>query len=325
MPRRKPALALVLALACAASGAALAQHNYPNRPIRMIVVFPPGGGTDFMARVVAQNLSERLGQQVIVENRGGANGITGLQVLMTQPADGYTICAATAGPLAVNPSMYKSLPYDPLKDFTYLGLTVDFPLLLLTHPALPVKNTRELIALAKARPNELTFASSGVGNADHLAFELFRSMAKIQALHVPYKGSGPTAIALRSGEVQAMFASIPPTLTHVRAGKMRALAVGSLKRIPGLTEFPTVAESGVPGYEAYSWGGIIGPRGMPQDIVAKLNREINEVLKTKGAVERLLANGTVPRPGTAQDFVALEKAEVKKWGDVIKMAGIKPE
>ncbi|HSQ03523.1 MAG TPA: tripartite tricarboxylate transporter substrate binding protein [Burkholderiales bacterium] len=317
-------VAVALALLCIYPVLAFAQ-NYPNRAIRMIVVFPPGGGTDFMARVVAQKLSERIGQQVIVDNRGGANGITGLQVLMSQPADGYTICAATAGPLAVNPFMYKNLPYDPLKDFSIIAATTDFPLLLLTHPSLPVKTTRELIALAKAKPGQLSFASSGTGNADHLALELFKSMAKINVVHVPYKGSGPTAIALLSGEVQAMFSSIPPTLTHVRAGKMRALGVGSLQRVPGLTEFPTIAESGLPGYEAYSWGGIIGPKGIPHDIIAKLNREINEVLKTKDAVDRLLENGTVPRPGTPEQFAALMKSELKKWGDVIKTAHITPE
>lgn len=316
--------AIALALLFFSPAAVLAQ-SYPTRSIRMIVVFPPGGGTDFMARVVAQKLSERIGQQVIVDNRGGANGITGLQVLMSQPPDGYTICAATAGPLAVNPFMYKNLPYDPLKSFSIIARTVDFPLLLLVHPSMPVKNTRELIALAKARPGQLSYASSGVGNADHLAMELFKSMAHLNIVHVPYKGSGPSAIALLAGEVPMMFSSIPPTLVHIRAGKMRALGVGSLERVPGLTEFPTIAESGLPGYEGYSWGGIIGPAGMPKDIIAKLNKEINEVLKSKDAVDRLLESGTVPKPATPEQFTGLMKAELKKWGDVIKAAHIQAE
>jgi tripartite-type tricarboxylate transporter receptor subunit TctC len=298
---------------------------YPNRTIRMIVVFPAGGGTDFMARVVAQKLSERLGQQIVVDNRGGANGITGLQHLMTQPPDGYTICAATAGPLAVNPHMYKKLPYDPLKDFSIIGWTVDFPLLLIVHPSMPVKNAGELIALAKGKPGELSFASSGTGNSDHLAAELFKSMAKLNMVHVPYKGSGPTAIALLAGEVPIMFSSIPPTLTHIRAGKMRALGVGSLQRVPGLPEFPPIAESGLPGFEAYSWGGLIGPKNMPKEIIARLNRELNEALKSKDAIDRLLEAGTVPRPATPEKFEAHMKAELKKWGDVVKMAGIKAD
>ncbi len=312
--------------ACAALAlfpAVAAAQAYPNKTIRLIVTFPAGGGVDFMARVVGQKLAERLGQQVVIDNRGGANGITGLQVLMSSPPDGYTICASSAGPLAVNPHVYKSLPYDPLKDFTLISRGVDFPLLLLVHPSLPAKNVRELIALAKK--SKFSFASSGSGNADHLAAELFKSMAKIDMVHVPYKGAGPSTVALLAGEVPLMFASIPPTLAHVRAGKLRALGVGNAARIPTLPDLPTIAESGLPGYEAYSWGGFIGPLSMPKDAVERLNKEFTAVLKTKEVMERLQEGGTVATPSTPDEFAAHLKAELKKWGDVARSANIRAD
>ena len=324
---RLPVTALILcagALPLAAVAQPAAQA-YPNKAIRMIVTFPAGGGVDFMGRIIGQKLSERIGQQVVIDNRGGSNGIIGLQALMASPADGYTIASSSAGPLAVNPHVYPKLPYDTLRDFTIIARGVDFPLLLLTHPSLPVKNVKDLIALAKARPGELTCASSGAGNADHLASELFKSMAKITMIHVPYKGSGPTAIALFSGEVQLMFSSIPPTLAHIRAGKMRALGVGNAKRIPSQPDFPTIAESGLPGYEAYSWGGIVGPAKMPAEVVQKLNREINEVLKSKDAVDRFLAGGTIPVPATPEEFSTLITSEIKKWGAVARAANIRAD
>ena len=298
---------------------------YPNKAIRMIVPFPAGGGVDFMGRILAQKLAERVGQQVVIDNRAGSNGIIGLQALMAAAPDGYTIASASAGPLAVNPHVYSKLPYDTLRDFTIIARGVDFPLLLLTHPSLPVKNVKDLIALAKSRPGELAAASSGSGNSDHLALELFKSLAKINVIHVPYKGSGPTAIALLAGEVQLMFSSIPPTLQHIRAGKMRALGVGNAKRIPSQADFPTIAESGLPGYEAYSWGGVIGPAKMPADVVQKLNREINEVLKSKDAADRLLAGGTVPMPATPEEFTTLIRAELQKWGAVARAANIRAD
>lgn len=314
-------LALVFSVLSLYPAAAPAQ-GYPSKAIRMIVPFPAGGGVDFMGRVMGQKLAERLGQQVIIDNRGGANGITGLQILMASPPDGYTIASASAGPLSVNPHVYKNLPYDPLRDFTIIARVIDFPLLLLVHPSLPAKNVRELIALAKSRPNQLSYGSSGSGNSDHLAAELFKSMAKLQIVHVPYKGSGPSTIALLAGETQLMFSSIPPVLSHVRANKLRALGVGSGRRIPSLSEFPTIAEAGLPGYEAYSWGGIIGPANLPRDVVQRLNREIVEILKQKDVIDRFLVGGTVPTPSTPEEFAAHIKAELKKWGDVAKSANI---
>lgn len=304
---------------------AVLPQAYPNKPIRLIVPFPPGGGVDFIGRIVGQKLSERLGQQVAVDNRAGANGIVGLELLKQSPPDGYTIAAASAGPLTVNPFIYSKLPYDTLKDFTAIANMVNFPLLLVSHPSLPVKNVRELIALAKAKPGQVTYSSPGSGNSAHLAAELFNSMAKVNILHIPYKGTAPAVLAVLSGEAQLTYSSIPTILPHVRANKVRALGVGNAQRVPSLPEFPTIAESGLPGYEAYAWGGMIGPANMPKDVVARLNKEIVEILKQKDVADRLLAEGTVPTPSTPEEFTAYMKTELKKWGDVVKMANIKGE
>lgn len=320
--RLKPLLCATTCVAAALAAPPGVAQNYPNKPIRMIVPFPAGGGVDFMARIIAQKLGERVGQQVVVDNRAGANGITGLQAMMASPADGYTIASASAGPLAVNPSVYKNLPYDPLRDFSIIARVCDFPLLLLVHPALPVKNVRELIALAKGRPGQLSYGSSGAGNSDHLAAELLKSLAKVDIVHIPYKGTGPMSLALLSGEIPLAFSSIPPTLSQVRAGKLRALAVGSGKRIPMLPEVPTVAEAGVPGYEAYSWGGVVGPANMPRDVIQRLNREIVDILKQKDVMDRYLAGGTVATPSTPEEFATLIRDEIKKWGDVVRAAKI---
>jgi tripartite-type tricarboxylate transporter receptor subunit TctC len=316
---------LVAAAAVAlAPGAAWAQ-TYPSKPIRLIVPFPAGGGVDYIGRIVGKGLSERLGQQVLVDNRPGANAILGLENLKTSPPDGYTIAAASAGPLAVNPFIYRKLPHDTLKDFTQIANMVNFPLLLVSHPSLPVKNVKELIALAKARPGEISYASPGTGNSSHLANELFNAMAKVNILHIPYKGMAPAIVSVVSGEGQILFASIPSILGHVRAGRVNALGVGNAKRVPSLPDFPTVAESGLPGFEAYAWAGMIGPAGMPRDIVMRLNKEIVAILNQKDVIDRMLADGTVPTPSSPDEFVAYMKSELKKWGEVVKLAGIKPE
>jgi tripartite-type tricarboxylate transporter receptor subunit TctC len=318
----------MLALALAAPGLfpamALAQ-SYPSKPIRMIVPFPAGGGVDYIGRIVGKGLSERLGQQVLVDNRPGANAILGLENLKSSPPDGYTIAAASAGPLAVNPFIYAKLPHDTLKDFTQIANMVNYPLLLVSHPSLPVKNVKELIALAKAKPGEVSYASPGSGNSSHLSGELFNSMAKVKILHIPYKGMAPAVVSVVSGEGQILYASIPPILGHVRAGRVRALGVGNAKRVPSLPEFPTIAESGLPGYEAYAWAGMIGPANLPRDIVLRLNKEIVATLNQKDVIDRMLADGTVPTPSSPEEFVAYMKSELKKWGAVVKMAGIKPE
>jgi tripartite-type tricarboxylate transporter receptor subunit TctC len=312
--------------ALAFAPAALAQAPaYPTKPIRLIVPFPAGGGVDFMGRIVGQELTKRLGQQIAIDNRAGANGIVGLEALKTSPPDGYTIGAASAGPLAVNPFIYAKLPHDVLRDFTHISRMVNFPLLLVSHPSLPVKNAKELVALARARPGQVSYSSPGAGNSAHLAAELFNSMGRTKILHVPYKGTAPAVVAVLSGEAQLTWSSIPSILPHVRSGRVRAIGVGNAQLVPSLPEFPTIAESGLPGFEAYSWGGMIGPANMPAPIVQRLNRDIAEVLKQKDVAERMLSEGTVPAPSTPEEFTAYIRSELKKWGDVVKMAGIKAE
>jgi tripartite-type tricarboxylate transporter receptor subunit TctC len=300
-------------------------QGWPNKPIRLIVPFPPGGGVDYIGRIVGQKLSERLGQPVAIDNRAGANGIIGLQALVAAAPDGYTIAAASSGPLVVNPFIYSKLPHDTLRDFTHIANMVNFPYLLVTHPSLPVKNVKDLIALAKARPGEITYSSPGAGNGQHLASALFVSMAKVQILHIPYKGNAPSVLAVLSGEAHFTHTSIPSILPQVRAGKVRALGVANAQRIPSLPEFPTVAESGLPGFEAYGWAGMIGPANMPGDIVHRLNKEIVDALRQKDIIDRMLSEGTVPTPSSPEEFTAYMKSELRKWGDVVKLANIKAE
>lgn len=305
--------------------AAVLAQAYPAKTIRLIVPFPPGGGVDFIGRIVGQKLTERIGQTVAVENRAGANAIVGLEVLKAAAPDGYTIAAASAGPLTVNPFLYAKLPYDTLRDFTHIANMVNFPLLLVAHPSLPVKNVKELVALARAQPGQIVYSSPGSGNSGHLAAELFNAMAKVKILHVPYKGTAPAVVAVLSGEAQLTWSSIPSILPHVKNNRVRALGVGNAKRLTALPEFPTVAESGIPGFEAYAWAGMIGPANMPAAVVQRLSKEINDILRLKDVTERMLAEGTVPTPSTPEEFTAYIRTELKKWGDVVKMAGIKAE
>jgi len=302
--------------------AALAQA-WPGKTIRMIVPFPAGGGVDYIGRIAGRGLSDRLGQQVAVDNRAGGSGIIGLQALLAAAPDGYTIAAASAGPLVINPHIFAKLPYDSLRDFTHIANMSSFPYLLVTHPSLPVKNVKELIALAKARPGEITYSSPGTGNGQHLATALFNSMAKVEILHIPYKGNAPSVLAILSGEAHITHSSIPSILPHVRAGKVRALGVANAQRLPSLPEFPTVAEAGLPGFEASGWVGMIGPANMPKDIVQRLNKAIVDTLKQKDVIDRMLADGAVPTPSSPEEFTAYMNSEFKKWGDVVKIANIK--
>ena len=300
-------------------------QNYPNKPIRLIVPFPPGGGNDVIARLIAQKLSDRFGQQVVVDNKAGANGIVGLQALMQSPADGYTLAVAAAGPMAVNPSLYDKLPYDPTKDFSPITNLVNYPLLLVVHPSVPVKTTLDLVNLAKVKPQQLFFASPGSGNSGHLAGELFNTMAHVQTVHVPYKGQGPALADLLTGQVQMLYSSIPSVLPQVRSGQLNALAVGSAKRLPSLPDIPTIAETGVPGYEAYSWVGIVAPAKTPKAIVTRLNQEIVDILKQKDVAEKLNQQGALPVGDTPEQFAAYIKTEIDKWGAVVRAANIKAD
>ncbi len=311
------ALGLAPTLTCA--------QGYPNKAIRMIVPFPPGGGVDFVGRVVGQKLAERIGQQVAIDNRAGANGIVGLQALMAAAPDGYTIAAISAGPLAINPHLYAKLPYNTLRDFTPIANMINFPLLLVAHPSLPVKNVKDLIALAKARPNEITYSHPGIGNTGHIAGEVLNAVGQVKTVGIPYKGTAPSVIAVLSGEAHLTYSSIPTALPHIRAGKLRALGVGNAQRLPSLPEFPTVAEAGLPGYEAYAWAGMLGPAHMPRDIVQRLSRDIVASVNNKEVNARMLNEGTVPTPSTPEEFTAYITSEIKKWGDVVKAANIKVE
>jgi tripartite-type tricarboxylate transporter receptor subunit TctC len=306
-------------------GHAATDVAYPAKPVKLIVPFPPGGGNDVIARLVAQKLTERWVQSVVVDNRSGANGIVGLQALVQSPPDGYTLAVGAAGPLAVNPALYPKLPYDPMRDFAPITNMVNYPLLLVAHPSVPVKSIKELISLAKSKPAGLSFASPGSGNSGHLAGELFNAMAGVQMVHVPYKGQGPALTDLLSGQVQLMFSSIPSVMQQVRNGQLRALAVGSAKRLSSLPEIPTIAESGVPGYEAYSWVGLVAPLHTPVAVINKVSVDVNEILKDKEVADKLLQQGAVPVGDTPSAFEQYIKNEILKWGKVVRDSNIKAD
>jgi tripartite-type tricarboxylate transporter receptor subunit TctC len=317
--------AIILIGLVAQSSPVLAQGTYPNKPIRLVIPFPPGGGNDIIARFISRKLSARLGQPVVLENKAGANGIVGLSAVMQAAPDGYTLGIAAAGPMAVNPALYDKLPYNPLTDFAHISNMVNYPLLLVTHPSVPAKNIQELLALAKAKPGTLFYASPGNGNSGHLAGELFNSLAKVNTTHVPYKGQGPATADLLAGQVQMLYSSIPSVLTMVQQGRLNAIAIGSAKRLASLPNVPTIAESGVPGYEAYSWIGLVAPANTPKDIIVRLNKEIVEILKDKDSAEELLKQGSIPVADSPEQFAAYLKEEIAKWGAVVKSANIKAD
>jgi len=315
------AAALVLALAGAA---AFAQSAYPSKPVRFIVPSAAGGGTDIIARAVAQKLSEALGQQFVVENKPGAGQMIGIEAAAKSPADGHTIVMA-ASTLAINPIMYKKVPYDPLRDFAPITQAASLPNVLVVHPSLPVRSVRELIALAKRQPGKLAYASAGVGTSPQMSIELLKSMAGIDMLHVPYKGTTPGVVDLLAGQVQLMTPNVLTALPHIKAGKLRPLAVTSAKRSDALPDVPTLAEAGVPGYESVQWYGVLAPAGTPRDIVARLHTEIAKSLRSGDVRERLAADGAEPVGSTPQEFAAFIRAEIDKWAKVAKAAGIQPE
>lgn len=316
LPLCLPALALF-------AHAAPAQ-TYPAKPIRIIVGYSPGGGTDVLTRVLAKYLGEALHQSVLVENRVGAGGIVGSEMVAKAAPDGYTLHTIPSTH-AINPSLYAKLPYDPIKDFAPVTLIAASPNTLVVHPSLPVKSARELIALARARPGELTFGSAGVGSTTHLAAEYFRSMAKIKALHVPYKGSGQAEIDLAAGQVHYMIDSTPAALPNIKAGRTRALATTGSKRFSILPDVPTVAESGLPQYESVSWWGIVVPAGTPQPIVERLNKEIARIMRLPEVKKLVLTLGAEPWTSTPQEFLDYVKQETALYARIIKEAGIKIE
>jgi len=293
------------------------------KPIRIVVPFPPGGATDILARDVAQKLTEAWGQQVIVDNRPGAGGNIGSELVAHSAPDGYTLEMGTVGTHAINASLYAKMPYDHVKDFAPVILVAGVPNVLVVNNAVPANSVAELIAYAKANPGKLNFASSGNGTSIHLSGELFKVMAGVQMTHIPYKGSAPALQDLLGGQVQLMFDNLPPSLPQIKAGKVRALAVTSLTRAPALPDVPTIAESGLPGFEASSWFGILAPAGTPPAIVAKLNAEIAKWLATPEAKEKLAKQGANAAGGTPEDFAKHIAAETAKWAKVVKDSGAK--
>jgi len=301
---------------------ALAQ-TYPTKPVRIIVPFAPGGGSDFIARFMAQRLTESFGSQVIVENKPGAGGVLGIELGVKAPADGYTL-TLIASSYTVNPSVYK-LNFDPVTDITPIIQLSQGPLLVVVNPSLPVKTIKDLIALAKSKPGEVTFASSGQGSVIHLATELFGSMAKVKMNHIPYKGTGPALTDTLAGQTNVFFSSTANAMPHVKAGKLRAVAVTTAKRIPALPEVPTVAESGVPGYDVVLWHGLIGPKGLPRAVVDRVNGDVTKSLKLKETAEQLQNDGVAPAGGTPEQFAATIKKEIGVWKKVAADAGVKQE
>ncbi|HZA49135.1 MAG TPA: tripartite tricarboxylate transporter substrate binding protein [Myxococcaceae bacterium] len=321
MSTLKSLSAAVAAMLLLASAAALAAEPYPSKPIKVIVPFPAGGTTDLVARVIGQELTKAWGQQVVVENRPGAGGNIGSEAAAKSPPDGYTLLMGTVGTHGINPSLYKKLPYDAVKDFAPITLATSGPNILVVHPSLPAKSVKELIAYAKANPAKLNFASSGNGTSIHLCGELFKTKTGLQMTHVPYKGSAPAVTDLIGGQVQLMFDNMPSAWPHVKTGKLRALAVTTAKRSQTAPDLPTIAESGVPGFDATSWFGLLAPAGTPKEIVTKLNKETVRILKTPEVKERLLAQGAEPVGNSPEQFAAHIKAEIEKWRKVVEASG----
>lgn len=317
---------LVTPLACVilASGAnsAVAQP-YPSKPVRIIAPFAPGGGIDFIARVAAQKMTETLGQQVIVDNRPGAGGTVGTEIGVRAPPDGYTF-VMVATTYSISPSLYK-IAFDPLHDITPVIQLSQGPLLLVTHPSLPAVNVKQLIALGRARPQQLIYASGGTGGVIHLSSELFADMAGIKMVHVPYKGLGPALTDLIAGQVQLLFGSITATLPQTKNGRLRALAVTTPKRTTAAPEIPTVAESGLKDYAVTQWHGLIAPKGLPKPILERINGDLNKIVQSKEMQERLAGDGVTAAGGTPEQFAALIKNEIGVWQNVVRKAGVKSE
>jgi len=318
-------LVAALALLAVALPQALAQDSYPNRPIRIIVPTAPGGPSDIGARLIAQELTKRWGRQVVVDTRPGAGTIIGTEIVAKAAPDGHTLLVSPST-LAINPATYKNMPYDAVRDFAPITQTHFVPNLILVHPSVPAKSVKELISLARSRPGEILYASSGHGTNPHLVIELFASMTQIRLLHVPYKGTLPGLIETIAGRV-AMIATSSMSLVvpHVRTGKLRALGITSATRSPMLPDIPTIAEAGVPGYEAVQWSGMLAPAATPQEIITRLHKEVTAILRTPDIRDRLAADSAVVVASSPEQFAEFVKTEMVKWVNVAKAAGIRPE
>lgn len=315
---------LVLGLVTVICAASVFAQSYPSKPVRLIVPTAPGGGTDFLGRVLAQSLGPALGQPMVVDNRGGAGTTLGAAVAAKSPADGHTLLLHHSS-LAFNATFYRKLPYDTLRDFAPITLLATQPFLVVVHPSLPVRTVKELVALARARPGQLAYASGGSGSGPYMGAELLKQAAKIDVLHVPYKGAGPAFTDLISGQVQIMVSTFSLAIPHARSGRVRALAVTSSKRAPAASDIPTVAEGGVPGYEFATWYGLLAPVGTPAPVIAKLNDESGKILAARETREKLTADGLEPLRSTPEEFAALIKRDVARWAKVVKAAGVYAE
>ena len=315
-------IALVLcSLFVAAAGA---QDAYPSRPLKFILPFPPGGGTDILGRVIAERLSASLGQPVVTENRGGAGGNVGAEAAAHSAPDGYTI-VLVAPSLAISPSLYSKLNYDPVKDLAPIGLVATVPNVMITHPAVEAKNLQEFIALARSRPGAMNYGSGGAGTSNHLAGELFNIVTGAKLVHVPYKGVNLAMQGVLAGEIQLVFIGIPAALPHIKAGKLRALALVAPQRSPALPEVPTAAEAGLKDFEVTTWYGIMTPSGTPRPIVSRLNAELVKIMHTPDVKERLAGMATDPLTSTPEEFAAYLRQEIAKWGEVVRKANLKAD
>jgi tripartite-type tricarboxylate transporter receptor subunit TctC len=313
-----------------ALGAAFALHaeaaeSYPSKPLRVIIGFPPGGFVDFTARTVSAQLAVALGQQVVVENRGGAGGIVGTELAARGASDGYTLTVGSAGTHAVNQSLYPKLPYNVMRDFQAVARLADAPSILAVHPSLPVKSVKELLALARAKPAQINYASAGSGTSTHLAAVLFEHLGRVKLVHVPFKGGGPAIVALLAGEVPVTFGTAASVSPHTKNGKLRGLAVTSGQRSAVLPDLPTIAEGGLPGYEMLNWLGFFAPAGTPRNIVERLSNEAVRIVRLPDVVSRFHAQGAEPSPLAAEPFAAFVKSEVDKWAKVVAATGMTAE
>ena len=318
----RPDMAL-LALTLAAALPALAE--FPERPIRIIVPYPPGGTSDLLARAVAPRLGERLKQTVVIENRAGAGGVIGSQVVAKSPADGYTLLLGTIATHGILPVLQKPAPYDAVKDFAPVTLVASTPNVLVANPSAPVRNLAELLALARAKPGSVNFGSTSLGGSPHMSGELLKTMAQVDIVHVPYKGGGPMLIDLMGGQIPVGFDNLPSSINHIRAGKIRALAVTTAKRWPGAPEIPTMAEAGVPGYESSAWFGLLAPANTPKPVVELLQRHVAAILRQPEVEKMLLEQGAEAVGNTPDDFARLIAAELQKWTKVVAATGVKLE
>ena len=317
---RRPALAVALLVAAGGAGA----QQYPQKPIRMLAISAPGGGTDLLARTYSQGMADALGQTIVIDNKPGGGGIIATETLAKSQPDGYTLLMTNTSH-SVLPSLHKKLPYDVLKDFAPVSLVALTHSLLLVHPSMPVKSVKDLIAMAKAKPGQLLYASTGNGGSPHLATEMFKQQANIDITHIPYKGTPPAVTDLIAGQVSMMFANTLSVLPYVNSGRLRALAISSIKRSAAAPSLPTIAESGMPGFDSVTWFGLLAPTGVPREAINRLNPELRRIVQSKALADLLIAQGADPIGSSAEEFAARIKADIAKFTVIIKTAGVRAE